>query len=394
MRALRIGIDEEAAQAVRRGRPWVYREAVHGKPSGAAGAAVDLVDRQGAFVGRGLFEPGAAIAVRVLTRNPEELIGEDLLARRLAEALALRRRLLPAGEVTAYRLCNGEGDQLSGLVVDLYEQFAVLQLGTPAWAPHREAIGAALRRVLPELAGAVEKSRLTPGRGGEIIAPLFGAEPPEELIVREGPARFAVQLRGTNKSGLFLDQRETREALRRISRGAAVLNAFAFTGSLSVAAALGGATRVTSLDLSGASLSRARRNFEVNGIDPDAHEWVAGDAFEEMPAMQRSGRRFDVVVVDPPAFATAKKRVFQAERDWRDLSALALGLLHKGGVLVACSPMAALAAASFERALAEGAARARTSLRVFDVRSQPADHPVDAACPERRYLKVFFAARG
>jgi 23S rRNA (cytosine1962-C5)-methyltransferase len=239
--------------------------------------------------------------------------------------------------------------------------------------------------------GIVEKSRLRPGPGGEVVQHLWGEEPPDEMLVREGPARFYVELRGTRKTGLFLDQRETRAALRGVARGEA-LNAFAYTGSLSVAAAQGGA-RVTTLDLARPALERARHNFGANSLSPDAHEWIQGDAFEELPALVRAGRKFDLVVLDPPAFATTKKRVFQAERHWKDLATHGARLLRPGGVLVASSPMAAFPAAALERALADGAARAGIPLAVFDVRSQPADHPVDPACPERRYLKVLFAAR-
>jgi 23S rRNA (cytosine1962-C5)-methyltransferase len=295
-------------------------------------------------------------------------------------------------EITAWRLCNGEGDQLPGLAIDVYDDFAVVELSTPAWAPHRDLLVAALGEVLPAR-GVLEKSRLRPGREGEVIQQLAGVEPPEELVVREGPASFAVTLAGTSKSGLFIDQRETRGTLRRLARAGEVLNVFSYTGALSVASAQGGARRVVSVDLSRPALSRAQRNFELNGLDPDGHEWIQGDAFEELPSLHHAGRRFDLVILDPPAFATSKKRVFQAERDWRDLVALGTRLLRPLGVLVASSPMAALSASVLERALADGAQRAGADLRVFAVGSQPPDFPVDPATPERRYLKVFFACR-
>lgn len=393
MRRVRVQIDDEGARALRRGRPWVYREAVRDISRCEPGAWAEVVDRQGAFVGAGLCDPDAAIAVRVLTRDAAEGLGPALLARRIEAALALRQRVLDLREVTAWRLCNGEGDRLPGLAIDVYGPYCVLELSTAAWTPHRELVIGVLSELLAP-AGVVEKSRLRPGRGGEVVQHLAGEEPPEELIVREGPASFAVTLRGTTKSGLFLDQRDTRAALRRLCDGCEVLNAFCSTGSLSVAAAQAGARRVSSLDLSRRALSRAKRNFEVNGLDPGAHEWLAGDAFEELPALERSGRRFDAVILDPPAFATSKRRVFQAERDWRDLAALGIRLLRPRGLLVASSPMAALPLAAFERALAGGAQAAGTSLRVFDLRIQPADHPVDPACPERRHLKTFFAVRG
>jgi 23S rRNA (cytosine1962-C5)-methyltransferase len=392
MGSLRVQVDEPAAAALRRGRPWVFREAVREPIGKESGAVVEVVDRRGAFLGRGLLDPGAPVAVRILTRDPGEAFGRKLLMRRLRAALELRRRVLDLNEIGAWRLCNGEGDQLSGLAVDLYNDYAVVELSTMAWAPHRELLTAALGEVFP-VRGVVEKSRLKPGRDGEVIQQLAGAVPPEELVVREGPAAFAVALAGTSKSGLFLDQRETRESLRRLTHTAEVLNVFCYTGALSVASAQGGARRVVSVDLSRPALARARRNFELNGLDPGAHEWIQGDAFEELPSLHLAGRRFDLVILDPPAFATSKKRVFQAERDWRELAALGARLLRSQGVLVASSPMAALSFSALERALADGGAQVGAYLRVFSVRSQPPDFPVDPACPERRHLKVLFAYR-
>ena len=405
-RPTRVTVDDEAAAALRRGRPYVFREAIVGRPVADPGDFVELCDKKGAFLGRGLADPESALSVRVLTRDEGALDLDALVHARLAAAMRLRERFLDLAATEAYRLCNGEGDGLSGLAIERYGAFGVVELTTPAWEPHRGLVVAALRAALASpaesppsraatLAGIVEKSRLRPGRSGEVVRHLFGEEPPETLWVREGPARFCVELRGTGKSGLFIDQRETRATLAggRITRGGAVLNAFSYTGSLSCAAGLGQATQVTSLDLSRPALMRARRNYEGNGLDPAQHEVIEGDAFQELPALVKKGRRFDTVILDPPAFATTKKRVFQAERHYADLVALAARLLREGGVLVASTPMAALPLRDFEEALAKGASEAKATLRVFDSRSQPADHPVDPGCPEKRYLKILFAVR-
>lgn len=402
----RVTIDAGAADSVRRGRPWVLREAILGRPVAETGDLVDLHEPRGAFVARGLADPDSPISVRVLTRDPGERDLRALVLARVQAAFALRRRLCELETLEVYRLCNGEGDGLSGLAIELYGPYAMVELTAPAWQPHREAIVSGLRglfadaaahagHAIPSLRGIVEKSRLWPGQGGEVLGHLWGEEPPETLWVREGAARFCVELRGTNKTGLFIDQRETRKALitGNLARGGAVLNGFSFTGSLSVAAGLGGARSVTSLDLSAPALTRARRNFEGNGLDPARHEVLQGDAFAELPALIKAGRRFDTVILDPPAFAQTKKRVFQADRDYVDLAMLATKLLVPGGIFIASTPMASLPASQFERSLHEGALRAGSSLCVFDVRSQPADHPVDPACPEKRYLKLVFSVR-
>jgi 23S rRNA (cytosine1962-C5)-methyltransferase len=394
----RVTVDEEAARAIRRGRPWVFREALAARIDVPLGAWVEMVDARGGHLGQGLVEPRAAIVVRVLSRAPRRVELRALLEDRLHDAFALRMRLLAGEAREAYRLCNGEGDGLSGLAIDVYGEYAVVELTSAAWAPHRDHIVDTLRALSPSFRGILEKSRLKPGRDGEVVQHLWGDEPPEIVWVGEWGARYAVELRGTSKSGLFLDQRETRRALLALCAEArSALNVFSFTGSLSVAMAKGGARSVTSIDLSRPALERARRNFEGNALDASAHTFTEANAFEELPRLAREGRRFDIVVLDPPAFSQSKsrgpreKRTFQAERDYAELVSHACRILRPGGVLVASTPMAALPLAGFERSLADGAARAGRRLSVFDARSQPADFPVDPACPEKRHLKVLFA---
>lgn len=404
MKPVAVRIEDEAARAVRRGRLWVYREALLGAPRAGMGGCVALMDARGAVVAHGLYDAEAEVAVRVLGRADAPVFElSSWLRRRFEGARALRENVLSLDTLETYRAFNGEGDGLSGLAVDVYGDYAVLELTCPVWSPHRalivEAVQASLRPGGGAFAGVLEKSRLRPGPGQEVTEHLHGEVPPDELWVREGPARYAVTLNGTSKSGLFIDQRETREALRRLAQDKqSALNAFCYTGSLSVALAQGGAARVTSMDLSRPALERARRNFEGNALEPARHELAQGDAFALLAAFADAGRRFDVIMIDPPAFAQSKKtdskrRTFQAERDYSELIAKAARLLSTRGVLVASSPMAAMPMNTFEWAMADGAAHAGVRLHVFDARTQPADHPVDPAMPEKRYLKVLYAVR-
>ncbi len=221
-----------------------------------------------------------------------------------------------------------------------------------------------------------------------------GETAPVEIVVREGDARFGVDVTAPQNVGLFADLREGRNLIRKLSAGKRVLNLFSFTGAFSVYAALGGATEVVSIDLSAKGHARARRNMELSGQDPErGREYFAEDVFKMLTKMQSRGRTFDLVICDPPTFSQAKGRVFTALRDWAELTAEVLRVLAPGGLMMACSNAVKLDAMDLERALGEGAMRAGNRLFVVSRVGLPPDFPVVAGFPEGHYLKCVLAAR-
>ena len=395
MRRGAVRLPGDVAAKVLAGHPWVYREALAGRQlRERTGDVVELLDPNGDFVGRGFYEEEAVIAVRVVTRDEREQPGPQLAARRVREAIELRRRYLPA-DLTAQRLINGENDGLPGVAVDRYGEYLVLHLFTPSVAKLRDAI-------LDELMAALEpkaiyEQRRTRTLAGEAPRPaelVRGTAAPVEVDVAEGPLRFWVDVTAPLSTGLFLDLRAGRQALAGWSRGRRVLNLFSYTGAISVYAQHGGASEVCAVDISAKAHARARRNFALNGYDPEKPEHIVGDVFKVLARMKERSRKFDLVVLDPPAFGTAGRgQVFSAVQDYRDLVSAALSVTARGGLLAAASSTHKIGHDDFDRMLAEGGAKAQAPLRILERCWLPPDFCVSPGFPEGGYLKFAIAAR-
>jgi 23S rRNA (cytosine1962-C5)-methyltransferase len=392
----RLALRKDLARHLRAGHPWVFRKAIERPPRGLApGAIVDVVEGD-RFVARGYYDPHSAISVRILTREAAEAIDAAFWKRRVARALALREELVRGA--TGYRLVHGESDGLPGVVADRYQRWAVLKLHSAGLTPHRGAIVVALREAARDLAGVYGRDEIPHDEEDHAAAPvgrvLWGAEPPERILIEEHGMALLVDVRRGQKTGTFLDQRENRRLVRELSRGRAqALNCFSYTGGFSVAAALGGARRVLSVDTDRDALALARENFRANGLDPGDHEFAAEDAFELLARCRREGRRFDLVVCDPPAFAKSQKAVEAAVAGYASLNRAALGVLAPGGLLVTASCSARVSAEQFFDAVKEAAFKARVELQLVEERRQPPDHPVSPQFREGRYLKCLVYRR-
>ncbi len=385
-----LELSKDLGRHLRAGHPWVFRKALVEVPKALpAGTVVDLVEH-GAFVARGYLDPHSPIAVRVLTRNPSERVDAAFWRKRVGQAVALRQSLFAATEVDAYRVVNGEGDFLPGVVADRYADFAVLKLYSAGLKPHRQGIVGALMELLP-LRGVWGRDEIgdedhEPGSGaGHLLA---GEAPPERLSVRERDVTLLVDVRRGQKTGLFLDQRENRAAVRRWSRGRSLLNCYAFTGGFSVQAALGGATSVVSVDQDALALELAREVFQANGVDRVPHELVREDVPEFLASARREGKGFGLVVLDPPAFTKSKQTVSAAQEGYASLNRAALQVLEPGGILVTASCSARVSLEEFFQAVKEAAFKAKADVQLLETHLQPADHPVQVQLPEGRYLKL------
>ncbi len=326
----------------------------------------------------GLADEGP-IAVRVLGREPCALA--KLLQARIAAAEAWRQRVVPA-RTNTYRLINGAGDGLPGLVADRYAELLVLRLYSAAWEPH---LGAVLDALAPlDWAESIAR-RLGVGRvdGAEGIKPLSGAPPAERLVVEECGLLMIARPAAGQKTGLFLDQRENRRLVGRWSAGLRVVNLFGYSGGFSLHAAAGGARRTVTVDLAEDALRDARENFALNGFDPGAHEFVRGDAFRWKP-----GRPADLVICDPPSLARAAAAVGAARKAYRELNAHAAAMVAAPGILVTASCTARMREDRWLEAVRKGMARVSGSWCQVHAAAEPADHPVALGHPEGRYLKL------
>lgn len=370
----RLSLTADTVGPVARGHPWVYHDGVFGKA--ALGEGVELLDTRGKLVAYGIFDEGT-IAVRVLGREPMPI--PELLRVRLGAAWS--RRSLIGGETNAFRVCNGEGDGLGGLVVDRYGDVLVVRLYSKAWERH---LGTLVDILMPLTGARSVFRRFGVGRvddrqGGET---LRGPEPADALVVVEHGMKMLVRVREGQKTGLFLDQREHRRWVREWGRDRTVVNLFSYNGGFSVAAALGGAKRVTSVDVAEAALADARENFRLNGLDAAQHEFVATDAFTFQ------GGPSDLVIVDPPSLSHAAKADTNARAAYKNLHRHVAG--YATDLVASSSCTARLTGERWEEAVREGLGGAWASLHRS---GEPLDHPVAIAHPEGRYLKFALYGR-
>lgn len=377
-----------------------------GKAKGVAGVGrpLELVDPTGTFVAWALSDSENGF-LYILSRSPDDVPTDALLRCRALEAFELRATLglIPAdGRIdSCFRLINGDGDGLGGLVVDVYGDYAiqyVLAKGLRDWG-RRAAIAiaeAAAKRGLrtasgePWPRGILQKVR-TKGsaRPGKPVQSVVHGDPiPDKLVVEESGARYEIHpLAGLNV-GLFTDMREHRSRLDRFSSGARVLNTFAYTGSLSVAAARGGARSVTSVDLSSGVLKWARSNFRLAGIDPAAHRFEVSDTLRFLTDAKKRGEEYDFVILDPPTYSAARAAAWSMKRDLRELITRAALLISTGGILWFSGNSHQLTDQELETRIAEGARVAERELALLEVGGLPPDFPTPVALPEARYLKL------
>ena len=365
------------------GHPWVFRAALHPFDC-PPGTEVRVLDRRGRCIARGLTDAGP-IGVRIFTLG-DRPIDDRLLSERIERAWALRARVVPA-ETDAYRLLHGEGDGLPGVVLDRYGACAVLRLDGAGAETLVERLVPCLQAPLSNL--GVRTLCLRTGRKrDQQVRTLVGPEPDDEVRVRERGMRLRANLRAGQKTGLFLDHRETRFCVRGIAGGARVLNLYGYTGGFSLAAGMGGAAHVTTVDVARPALSLAEHTFPDNGLDPAGHETVARDAWQYLEEARRAGKRFDLVVADPPNLAPNEAARDGALSAYADLHAAVLPLLRPGGFYLAASCSSHIRLDAFMDTLRAGAHSAKKRLQLLERTGAPADHPRLLNFPEGDYLKV------
>ena len=376
---------------LRGGHCWVFANEVDvaATPlSGIApGAAVRVLDHARRFIGHALCNPHALICARILSRDEAASVGPALFAARLASALALRQRYV-GGE--HYRLVYGESDGLPGLVVDRFGDVLVGQITTAAMEMRRAELEAALRALLSPRALVWKNDG--GARDLEALPHELVCEDgtlPEHVEVIEAGQRFMAPLAAGQKTGWFYDQTANRRLLRQfLPAGASVLDVCSYVGGWAVSALAGGASSALCVDASASALDAARANARLNGHEIETRH---GDAFDTLLALHAEGRRFDVLVVDPPAFVKRRKDLPKGEAAYRKLNQLALKLAADDALLVSCSCSWHLAAERLPELLQSAAQSAGVALAIIAQGGQSPDHPVHPAMPETRYLKALFA---
>ena len=377
-------------RSVLRWHPWIFSgaiERVEGRPG--PGDTVAVEDHAGKLLAWAAWSPVSRIRARIWSFDPAVTVEPAFFRQRLRAALALRRDLGLAAVTDAMRLVHGESDGLPGLVVDRYGPVLVLQAlaaGAERW-----------KRQIADMLLAETGAATVYERSDAEVRRLEGLDPcrgllagrslPRRLTIQEHGLVFLIDCVGGQKTGFFLDQRDSRLAVRRLAAGREVLDCFCYTGGFTCNVVAGGAQSVLAVDSSAAALQAARENCRLSGLDCRRVEWREADVFQELRRLRDAGRTFDLVILDPPKFAPTAALARQAARGYKDINLLACKLLRPGGILVTFSCSGGVSPDLFQKIVAGAAQDAGVAAQVIGRSGQAADHPVSLAFPESEYLK-------
>jgi 23S rRNA (cytosine1962-C5)-methyltransferase len=399
-RRVPVRLTRDAQRQVRGGHPWVFEQSItRASPDGACGDLAVLFDDKRRFLAIGLYDPASPIRVRVLHQGRPRPIDGAFWRDQLTTAFARRAELASGGHTTAYRCVHGENDGLGGLVVDRYDRSYVVKLDTAAWLAHLDPVIEALRdvagpepqRIVVRMSRTAQPEAERQGLAdGTVVAgaPLSGP-----VTFRENGLVFEADLARGQKTGHFLDQRDNRARVGALAGGARVLDVFSCTGGFTVHAAAGGARSVHSIDASPHAIAAVAGNLAANRDLPAVQRCrtsaAVGDAFTQLAELAHQGRRYDLVVVDPPSFAARQADVARALAAYRRLTILAAGLVEPGGLLVQSSCSSRIPTDTFFAAVIEAATASGHRMVELQRTEHPADHPI--GFPQGAYLKTLFA---
>ena len=370
------------------GHPWIFKGQTLKTPPGIRpGDIVTIVNGEGKFVGRGYYNPASEITIRLLTFKDEPIDG-TFLQKRIEDAVTKRNFL---SEFTnAKRLIFSEADGLPGLIVDQYNDTIVFQISTLGMERMKEGLLQVLADIVnPKFIYEKSDSPFRKKEGLKDVKKWWLYDGETNIEIREGAAKFIVDIANGHKTGFYLDQRRSRAALKEISRGKTVLDLFCYTGGFSVNAALGGAKRIVCVDIKPEWLAMARKNAELNGVS-DKVEEREGDVFEILNNICNSQERFDIIVLDPPSFLRSKKDLIAAIKGYKEINALAFKALSDGGILCTFSCSHNMPNKIFSDVIKDAALESGKKFTILKRCRQDKDHPIISHIPETEYLKGYF----
>jgi len=371
--------------------PWVFSGALKKIPEGLKnGEAVELIDEEGNFLAYGYFNSYSQIAVRLWGWEKIEKMNEDFFTERINRAYEIRKQFVENTGTNSYRIIYGENDLLSGLVVDKYADYLCVQFHNPGIEMWKESILKALISILNPH-GIYERSdvKVRGIEGAKSQIGILYGEVPEKIEILENGLHFFVDIKGGQKTGFFLDQRDKRKALQKYCIDKNILNCFSYTGGFSVYALAAKAKKVISVDASEPALLLLEENMKLNNFKQKNYETILADV-KEFLADQQSGS-YDVIILDPPAFVKDRRKIKEGLQGYRKINELALKLLPKNGILVTCSCSAHVTLEDFRFMLSEATGRARRTVQILETYTHGIDHPELVAFTEGEYLKCIIA---
>lgn len=389
---INVNIKQKYAERLRQGYPLISKEAlVNEKQLQQEGAVIRLMDEKNRFIAKGYYGRQNKGYGWLLTRNENEQIDQGFFNEKLKKAHQSREAFYEDKDTTAFRLFNGEGDGIGGLIIDYYDGYYVVSWYSKGIYQFKDYILAALTHTV-EVKAVYQKKRFdTKGQYIDEDDFVMGTEPAFPLIIKENGVNFAVYLNDGAMVGVFLDQREVRKTIRdRYAEGKTVLNMFSYTGAFSVFAALGGAEKTTSVDLANRSLTKTIEQFSVNDIDHEAHDIIVEDVFKYFKYAIRKQLKFDLVILDPPSFAKSKKFTFSAAKDYKNLLRDAVQITEDQGVIVASTNSSAFDMKRFKTFIDMAFKESHINYKIIEEFSLPEDFKTIDEYKEGNYLKVVF----
>ncbi len=383
-------LKKNADRRLRTGHIWIYSNEVDTNRSPLnsfeIGQTITIYSHHNKILGNGYINPHSLICARLISRDPQYHLDQSLLLQRLSSALSLRQRLFAK---PFYRLVYGESDGLPGLVVDRFGEIIVVQITTAGMERVREEIIAALTAILhPQAIVLRNDTAMRTLEGLESNIDVVQGQLPAEVLIEENQAHFYVSVLTGQKTGWFYDHRCNRARLQHYAQRQRVLDVFSYSGAWSIPAALAGAHQVWCIDSSQPALELVNKNAVLNGVETKVSP-ILGDAFEQLKELHRAGEKFDLIILDPPAFIKRKKDQLAGEQAYRRINQLAMQLLNKEGILISASCSLHLPSQTLLDLLRTTSQQLDRGLQILEQGHQGPDHPIHPAIPETAYIKAF-----
>ena len=392
MKETTVKINSKYVNRMKSGNPIILKEAIiNVKDLHTEGMILKVVDTQGQFIGKGYYGKQNKGYGWILTRKENEAIDGVFFQQKILQAIEKRKAFFENEDTTAFRVFNGEGDGIGGVTIDYFDGYYVINWYSKGIYQFKEEIIQSITSQFP-YKGIYQKKRFdVDGKYVEEDDFVTGEQGQFPLIVKENGIHFAVYLNEGAMVGVFLDQRDVRKAIRdHYAEGKTVLNTFSYTGAFSVAAALGGATKTTSVDLANRSKSKTIEQFSMNGIDYEAQDIIVEDVFHYFKYAVKKNLKFDLVILDPPSFARSKKVTFSAAKDYTNLLKQAITITEDHGVIVASTNSAAFDMKKFKGFIKTAFQECNENYEILEEYSLPEDFRTIKEFPEGDYLKVVF----
>lgn len=392
MKETTVKIYSKYVNRLKNGNPIILKDAIiNVKDLHTEGMILKVVDERGQFIGKGYYGKQNKGYGWILTRKVNEAIDGDYFQQKILQAIEKRKAFFENEDTTAFRVFNGEGDGIGGITIDYFDGYYVINWYSKGIYQFKDEIIRSITNQFP-FKGIYQKKRFdVDGKYVEEDDFVTGDRGQFPLIVKENGIHFAVYLNEGAMVGVFLDQRDVRKAIRdHYAEGKTVLNTFSYTGAFSVAAALGGATKTTSVDLANRSKSKTIEQFSMNGIDYEAQDIIVEDVFHYFKYAVKKNLRFDLVILDPPSFARSKKVTFSASKDYTNLLKQAIAITEDHGVIVASTNSAAFDMKKFKGFIKTAFQECNEKYEILEEYSLPDDFRTIKEFPEGDYLKVVF----